>query len=90
MGGERNAKVVAFGKLTGDEIWRAMPSDSEPGYSQPIIVTVGNTRQLIMPTTDPGNRRERGAVNWSHPAYANRHIYARNDEEIIAASLAAK
>jgi hypothetical protein len=28
-------------------------------------------------------------VNWSHPAYANRHIYARNDEEIICASLAA-
>src|SRR5439155_948460 len=28
-------------------------------------------------------------VNWSHPAYANRHIYARNDDEIICASLAA-
>jgi outer membrane protein assembly factor BamB len=27
-------------------------------------------------------------VNWSHPAYANKHIYARNDEEIICASLA--
>ena len=30
-----------------------------------------------------------GAVNWSHPAYANRHIVARNDTEIIRASLAA-
>jgi hypothetical protein len=29
-------------------------------------------------------------VNWSQPAYANRHIYARNDEEIISASLAAR
>jgi hypothetical protein len=28
-------------------------------------------------------------VNWSHPAYANRRIYARNDEEIISASLSA-
>ena len=45
--------------------------------------------QLIKPTTDPTNRRELVNVNWSHPAYANRHIYARNDEEIIAASLAA-
>jgi len=27
-------------------------------------------------------------VHWSHPAYANRRIYARNDEEILAASLA--
>ena len=42
---------------------------------------------LIKPTTNPGNRRELGAVNWSHPAYANRRIFARNDEEIISASL---
>ena len=27
------------------------------------------------------------AVNWSHPAYANRHIVHRNDREIIRASL---
>lgn len=44
---------------------------------------------LLKPTSSSGNRRELGAVNWSYPAYANRHIYARNDEEIIAASLAA-
>ncbi len=43
---------------------------------------------LIKPTSNPGNRREAGAVHWSHPAYANRHIYVRNDEEILAASLA--
>jgi outer membrane protein assembly factor BamB len=42
---------------------------------------------LIKPTSNSGNRRELGAVNWSHPAYANRHIVARNDEEIISASL---
>ncbi len=42
---------------------------------------------LIKPTARPGNRREVGAVNWSHPAYANRHIFARNDEEILCASL---
>jgi outer membrane protein assembly factor BamB len=44
---------------------------------------------LLKPTSSSGNRRELGSVNWSHPAYANRHIYARNDEEIICASLAA-
>jgi hypothetical protein len=43
----------------------------------------------LKPTSPPGNRREMVSVNWSHPAYANRHIYARNDEEIIAASLSA-
>ncbi|PYR50400.1 MAG: pyrrolo-quinoline quinone [Acidobacteria bacterium] len=254
VGGENNAKVVAFDKMTGKEIWRALPSDGEPGYAQPIIFTAGGTRQLIIwhpkalasldpesgkqywafpmdvnmgltvatpvlsgrrllvssffngsmmvelddkepkakllwkgkstseietdglhalvntpviqgdyiygicsygqfrcllakngervweslevtkerarwasgltvqhgdryfinndrgeliiatfspkgfheisrtqllkPTSPPGNRRELTTVNWSHPAYANRHIYARNDEEIIAASLA--
>jgi outer membrane protein assembly factor BamB len=44
---------------------------------------------LIKPTSDPGNRRERGAVHWSHPAYANRHVITRNDEEIVSYSLAA-
>jgi outer membrane protein assembly factor BamB len=44
---------------------------------------------LIKPTSPPQNRRELVNVNWMYPAYANRHIYARNDEEIICASLAA-
>jgi len=46
--------------------------------------------QLIKPTSNSGNRRELGAVNWSHPAYANGHVVARNDEEIIRVSLAAQ
>lgn len=45
--------------------------------------------KLIEPTSNPGNRREAGAVNWVHPAYANRHIVTRNDRELIRASLAA-
>jgi outer membrane protein assembly factor BamB len=32
---------------------------------------------------------QRGGVCWSHPAYANRHVFARNDKEIVCASLAA-
>jgi outer membrane protein assembly factor BamB len=44
---------------------------------------------LLKPTTDPRGRRKLGAVNWSSPAYANRRLYARNDEELIAVSLAA-
>ena len=43
---------------------------------------------LLKPTSPPGNRRELVNVNWTEPAYANHHIYARNDEEIICASLA--
>ena len=44
---------------------------------------------LIKPTSPPQNRRELVNVNWLYPAYANKNIYARNDEEIICASLAA-
>jgi outer membrane protein assembly factor BamB len=39
---------------------------------------------LIEPT---GSAQQRNVV-WSHPAFANRNIYLRNDEEIVSASLA--
>ncbi len=50
---------------------------------------------LIEPTANsswrsrPGGRRRPSdrIVNWSHPAYANGHIVARNDREILSASL---
>ena len=35
------------------------------------------------------NRRWDRAINWTHPAYANRHIIQRNNSEILRASLAA-
>ena len=41
---------------------------------------------LLEPTGDASGR----AVLWSHPAFANQHIYARNDKEIICADLAQK
>ena len=45
---------------------------------------------LIDPTHEVGNSRAWvRTVNWSHPAYANRHIIHRNDNEILRASLAA-
>ena len=56
---------------------------SPEGYDE-----VGRT-ELIAPTSPPGNRRELRFVNWVHPAYANRHVYTRNDEEIIAVSMSA-
>ena len=42
--------------------------------------------KLIEPTTT--QLRQRGGVCWSHPAYANRHVFARNDKELVCASLA--
>src|SRR5262249_51353628 len=44
--------------------------------------------QLLKPTSNPRTRRKLGVVNWTSPAYANKRIYARNDEELIAVSLA--
>jgi hypothetical protein len=39
---------------------------------------------------EPTNKAAGRSVVWSHPAFANRSIYARNDKEIICYSLAAK
>jgi len=64
----------------GDLIIAALSPD---GYRE-----ISRTK-LLQPTSNPGNRREMQAVNWSHPAYANRHIVARNDAEIMRASLEA-
>jgi outer membrane protein assembly factor BamB len=41
---------------------------------------------LLAPTGGAAGR----AVLWSHPAFANRHVYARNDKEIICVDLALK
>jgi outer membrane protein assembly factor BamB len=38
---------------------------------------------------EPANSLPGRPVVWSHPAFANRHVYARNDKEIICADLSA-
>ena len=43
--------------------------------------------KLIEPASFVNRRRELGAVNWTHPAYANRHIITRNDQELLRYSL---
>ncbi len=48
VGGEPDAMVMALDKRTGAEIWRALSSDTEPGYNQPIIFDAGGVRQLII------------------------------------------
>ena len=69
VGGAPDALVVALDKSTGAEIWRALPATSETGYSQPIIIEAGGTRQLIvwhavaLTSLDP----ETGDVYWDQP-----------------------
>ena len=87
---ERRRWVSGFMVKNGDRIF--MNNDrgeliiarlSPSGYQE-----ISRTA-LIAPTSPPGNRRELRNVSWVHPAYANQHVYMRNDEEIVAFSLAA-
>jgi outer membrane protein assembly factor BamB len=43
---------------------------------------------LLHPTT--GQLPQRHGVCWAHPAYADRHVLARNDHELVCASLETK
>jgi outer membrane protein assembly factor BamB len=43
--------------------------------------------KLLDPTTE--QLAQRGGVCWSHPAYAYKHVFARNDRQLVCASLAA-
>jgi hypothetical protein len=60
---------------TGDLILAKM---SPSGYEE-----MGRTKIL-----DPTARTSGRKVVWSHPAYANQCIFARNDKEIVCISLA--
>ncbi|MBI1354976.1 MAG: PQQ-binding-like beta-propeller repeat protein [Acidobacteria bacterium] len=73
LGGEPDAKVVAFDKRTGKELWRALSSDSEPGYSPPILIEVGGRRQVVQwtPQAVQALDPETGAVLWQQPFQAN-------------------
>lgn len=46
VGGKPNACVVALDTNSGQEAWRAL--DEPPGYSSPIVISAGGTRQLIV------------------------------------------
>lgn len=69
VGGEPNAKVVAFNKYTGEEIWRALSSDWELGYGTPIVFEAGGARQLIIwhPEAISSLNPETGEVYWEEP-----------------------
>ena len=47
--------------------------------------TVGQVHLELLEPTGPAQRRD---VVWSHPAFAHKNVYARNDKEIVSVSLA--
>lgn len=73
VGGEPNAKVVSFDKMTGKELWRAISSDVEPGYNPPVIVEAGGARQLIIwhPAAISSLDPKTGKVFWDVPFAVN-------------------
>lgn len=48
------------------------------------------SRAKLLDTTPEQLPRRRGGVTWSHPAFAYRHVFARNDKELVCADLSAK
>ena len=68
LGGEPDAMVVAWDKTTGAEAWRAIETNSEAGYSSPIVIDAGGVRQLIVwypagvTSLDPAT----GDIWWQH------------------------
>ena len=69
VGGEPDAKVVAFDKRTGEVLWQALSSDWEPGYTAPVLIDAAGTRQLIVwhPRAISSLDPETGAVYWEVP-----------------------
>ena len=72
--------------LNGDKVWMfnemgelIISRLSRSGFDE-----ISRAR-LIDPTLV--QLRQRGGVCWSHPAYAYKHVFARNDEELVCANL---
>ncbi len=70
--GGRGASIVALDKRNGNVLWRAL--SDPPGYSSPIAVEVGSTRQIIVftGTGAVGLLAGRGDLLWRYDRVANR------------------
>ena len=66
--GGRGSTVVAFDRMTGNIVWRALDA-SEPGYSAPVIRTINDERQLLIWDADAvsGLDPRTGKVFWTVP-----------------------
>ncbi|MEE3199117.1 MAG: PQQ-binding-like beta-propeller repeat protein [Planctomycetota bacterium] len=96
VGGD-GSTCVAFDKLTGRELWRAL-SSAQPGYCPPVIHSIAGRRQLLiwhgdaLEALDP----ETGKVYWSveirptfgmsvgHPVVEGRRVYLMSYNRVSA------
>ena len=72
IGADPAGMVMAFNKDTGALLWQAVPA-REPGYSSPIVIEAGGTRQLIVWSPQSLNSLDpdTGKIHWSE-AFASR------------------
>lgn len=68
IGADPEGTVLAFDKITGAPLWRAVPA-KEPGYSSPMVIDAGGTRQLIVWNPQSLNSLDpiTGKTHWSQP-----------------------
>jgi outer membrane protein assembly factor BamB len=66
-GGAGGKSVVAYHKLTGAVVWKAL--DDKQAYTSPMLVTLGGRRQIITVTAvrAVGLTPEDGALLWEYP-----------------------
>jgi len=66
-GGTRGNSVVAYDKLSGAPIWKAL--SDEAAYTSPMLATIGGVRQILVvsATRAVGLAVEDGALLWEYP-----------------------
>ena len=96
--GKPAASVTALDKNFGKEVWKALTPRGDAVFlftDRGDLIRAQLTAQgyreisrahLLEPTSPFGNRK----CAWTPPAYAYRHVFARNDKELVCASLAAE
>jgi outer membrane protein assembly factor BamB len=66
-GGPTGSSVVAYNKVTGDPIWKAL--DDEASYTSPMVATIGGVRQIVVVTATRavGLTVDKGTLLWEYP-----------------------
>jgi outer membrane protein assembly factor BamB len=66
-GGPNGSSIVAFNKITGDEVWKSL--NDPPAYSSPIAATIDGRRQILFFTHDGlvSVAPQEGALLWRFP-----------------------
>jgi outer membrane protein assembly factor BamB len=74
IGGEDDACLVAFDKVTGEEKWRAL--DDKASYSAPIIIEQAGKRVVVCWTGESvaGLNPLTGKLYWQHPFTVSRMV----------------